>query len=551
MMDIRHIKTVCVSILVAVFFITGCGKPAKTDAKPAKTVGKESNEPAAKIDLGDTIGSLAEVFSFEPIPVEGYGLVGGLSGTGSSECPTPIREYLKQYILQQLDEGKVNVDELINSHDTAVVMVQGAMPTAVPKNQYFDVKVVALPNTQTTSLEGGWLYGTELKAVGEFGIATKALATAKGPVFIDTIDPKETNKKTGYILGGGRVLDEYEINMGLRRPDYKTASLICNKLNGRFGNGTARALSPSQIELKIPAAYKKQKQRFVSIVKAIYLVETPEATKERINTFIKKLAVSEDKYASETALEAIGNESLGKLEALLNSSQEQVRLGAARCMLNMGSDGGLNTLREMASNKDSAYRFEALDAITTSASRNDAIAISRNLLRDGDPNTRLAAYENLRKLDDIAVKQKLIARNFYLEQVTQTEYKEIFVSRSGQPRIVLFGAPIYCHDNIFIQSADGSITINAPAGQKYVSIIRKHPKRPNVMVQLKSSFELSDIIQTLCEEPLKKTKEEHRGLDVSYAEAIALLKQMCDKGAVEAEFLTGPPPKIDLIIKRK
>jgi hypothetical protein len=543
-MDIRHIKTVCaVSILFVVFFIGGCGEPAKT--------GREPNEPAPAIDLGATIGLLAEVFSFESIPVEGYGLVGGLSGTGSSECPAPVREYLKQYVLQQLGDDKVNADELISSHDTAVVVIQGTMPTAVPKNQYFDVRVVALPGTQTTSLEGGWLYGAELKAIGGFGIAMKALATAKGPVFIDTLSPDETNKKIGYILAGGRVLDEYEINLGLRRPDYKTASLICSKLNGRFGTGTARAVSPSQIELKVPAAYKKQKQRFVSIVKAIYLTETPEATRERINTFVKKLAVSEDKYASETALEAIGNESLSKLAALLNSSQEQVRLGAARCMLNLGSDGGLNTLREIASNKDSAYRVEALEAITTSASRNDAIAISRKLLRDSDFNIRLAAYENLRKLDDIAVTQKLIARNFYLEQIAQTERKGIFVSRSGQPRIVLFGAPIYCHDNIFIQSADGNITINAPAGQKYVSIIRKHPKRPNVMVQLKSSFELSDIIQTLCEEPLKKTKQEHRGLNVSYAEAITLLKQMSDKGAVEAEFWAGPLPKIDLIIKRK
>ena len=543
-MDIGRIKTVCaVGILVVVFFAGGCGKPAGT--------GKEPTKLTPEIDLGSTIGSLAEVFSFESIPVEGYGLVGGLSGTGSSECPAPVREYLKQYILQQLGDDKVNADELISSHDTAVVVVQGTMPTAVPKNQYFDVRVVALPGTQTTSLEGGWLYGAELKAIGGFGIAMKALATAKGPVFIDTLSPDETNKKIGYILAGGRVLDEYEINMGLRRPDYKTASLICSKLNGRFGTGTARAVSPSQIELKVPAAYKKQKQRFVSIVKAIYLTETPEATRERINTFVKKLAVSEDKYASETALEAIGNESLSKLAALLNSSQEQVRLGAARCMLNLGSDGGLNTLREIASNKDSAYRVEALEAITTSASRNDAIAISRNLLRDSDFNIRLAAYENLRKLDDIAVTQKLIARDFYLEQIAQTEHKGIFVSRSGQPRIVLFGAPIYCHDNIFIQSADGSITINAPAGQKYVSIIRKHPKRPNVMVQLKSSFELSDIIQTLCEEPLKKTKQEHRGLNVSYAEAITLLKQMSDKGAVEAEFWAGPLPKIDLIIKRK
>ncbi|MFA5252311.1 MAG: hypothetical protein WC454_06985, partial [Phycisphaerae bacterium] len=63
--------------------------------------------------------------------------------------------------------------------------------------------------------------------------------------------------------------------------------------------------------------------------------------------------------------------------------------------------------------------------------------------------------------------------------------------------------------------------------------------------------ELGDIIQTLCEEPLKKTKEDRRGLNVSYAEAITILKQMCDKGAVEAEFRAGPLPKIDLILKRK
>lgn len=533
-MVIRHIKITCaVGIMFIAFFTVGCNE----------SVQKDIDELETDINLGTTIGSLAEVFALRAIPVEGYGLVGGLNGTGSSECPVQIREYLKQYILQQLDEEKVNVDALISSHDTAVVLVQGVMPTVVPKNELFDVTLAALSGTQTTSLEGGWLYSTELKAAGGFGIAIKVLATAKGPVFIDTLSSKKPNKKAGYILAGGKVLGEYKMNLGLRRPDYKTASLIRNKLNERFGDGTARAVSPSQIELQTPDGYRKQKERFISIVKAIYLTETPAATRERIRTFVKELVVSKNKYLPEIALEAIGNESLGKLAALLNSSQEQVRLRAARCMLNLGSDKGLNTLREIASDKNSAYRTEALDAITTSASRNDAIAISRRLLRDSDFDIRLAAYENLRKLDDIAVIQQLIGHNFYLEQITQTAYKDIFVSRSGQPRIVLFGSPIYCRDNIFVQSADGNITINAPEGQEYASILRKHPKRSNVIIQLKSTFELSHIIRTLCEEPVKKTQQEELGLNVSYAEAIALLKQMCDKGAVDAEFHAGPLPK--------
>jgi hypothetical protein len=292
----------------------------------------------------------------------------------------------------------------------------------------------------------------------------KVLAQAEGPIYMDETDPLHGKDKTkGYVLAGGTVLDEYKVRLAIHRPDYKIASLIRNRLNGRFGNGTANAVSPSLIELTVPAKYTKQKQRFIEIIRATYLSETPQATEDRINTFVRKLAVGEDKEQSEVALEAIGNKSLGRLAALLNSSNEQVRLEAAKCMLDLGNDEGLNTLREIAMDTSSPYRINALDAITTAASRNDAAAISRGLLRDDDLDIRLAAYENLRKLDDIAITQTLIGRNFYLEQIAQTDHKAIFVSRSGQPRIALFAAPIYCRDNVFAESTDGNITINAPA----------------------------------------------------------------------------------------
>jgi len=214
-------------------------------------------------------------------------------------------------------------------------------------------------------------------------------------------------------------------------------------------------------------------------------------------------------------------------------------------MLNLGSDVGLETLKTIAMDKDSAYRIEALEAITTGARRNDAAAISRRLLRDEDFNIRLAAYEQLRKLDDIAVTRRPIARSFYLEQIAQTPYKTIFVSRSGQSRIVLFGAPILCRDNMFVQSANGEITIDSRAGQKYVTVMRKHPERPTVIGPLRSSLELGDIIQTLCEEPVRRSEKGRIGLGVSYADMIALLKQMCEKGDVEAKFEAGPLPRIE------
>jgi hypothetical protein len=506
--------------------------------------GRGVKDLAPTIDLGTTIGSLVEMSWPESIRLEGYSLVVGLRGTGSAECPPQIRAYLAQHLLTQFPGRTINIERFIGGSDTAVVLVEGIMPAVASRNEYFDVRVTALGGTQTTSLEGGFLLGTELKTVGTFGIKTKVVADARGPVFIDKISTSEMNKRIGYVLGKGKVLDEYKVTLVLGEPDFITTNNIRNRLNELFGDGTAKVVLPGRLEVKVPAKYREQKQRFISIMKATYLTQNTEITGERIKTFIRKLAALQDADASEIALEAIGNQSLGGLSVLLNVSIEQVRLRAARCMLNLGSDADLATLRQIAMDRGSAYRVEALESITTGARRNDAARISQRLLRDDDFHIRLAAYEQLRKLDDIAVTQERIAGNFYLEQIVQTPYKTIFVSRSGQPRIVLFGAPIRCSDGIFVSSADGDITIDAPVGQEYVSIIRKHPFRPGVIPQLKSTFDLDDIIRTLCEKPLKKGEQGRGGLGVTYADVIALLKRMCDKGAVKAEFWAGPLPKI-------
>jgi len=543
-MDAIGRKTVfVVGTIVAACFIVGCGQQGRA--------GRGAKELAPAVDLGATIGSLTAVLSPESILIEGCGIVAGLNGTGSAECPPQIRAYLRRYILTQLPSQKtIDVEKFINSPETAVVLVEGMLPAVASKNQYFDVRVTALQGTQTTSLDGGWLFNTELKIAGSFGISTRILADAEGPVFIDKIETSGINQRAGYVLAGGKVLDDYIVTLVLNKPDFMTTNIIRNRLNERFGGDIARAIVPGRIEVMVPAKYKEQKQRFISIVRAMYLTQGPEINEERIRTFVRRLAVADDKYESEIALEAIGNESLVKLGVLLNSSSEQVRLHAARCMLNLGSDAGLETLRQIAMDKGSAYRVEALEAITTAARRNDAAAISQKLLRDDDFQIRLAAYEQLRKLDDVAVAREFVGRSFYLERIAQTEHKTVFVSRSGQPRIVLFGSPIHCYGSIFVQSADNEITINAPSGQAYVTIIRKHPKRPSEIAKLRSSFELGDIIRTLCDEPPEEGEKRRGGLGVSYADVVILLKQMCERGAVQAQFHAGPLPKIGTIIKK-
>jgi hypothetical protein len=264
----------------------------------------------------------------------------------------------------------------------------------------------------------------------------------------------------------------------------------------------------------------------------------------------EQLAVSPQIDDYEFALETIGRQSLGTLAALLGISDEHVRLRAARCMINLGNDSGLEILRQIAMNRNSDYRIEAIEAIAKASKKEEAASVIQRLLYDNNFKIRLAAYEQLRKLNDFVVEREAVGRSFYLEQITQAEKKEIYVTRSGRPRIVLFGTPLYCDKGVFIQSKNGEITINSPQDQEYVSLIRKNPGLEGGFSQMRSSFELSDIIRTLCEEPSGEDEEIRGGLGVSYADMITILKQMCDRGAVIATFHAGPLPKNDLNIKK-
>ena len=71
-------------LLIAVFLMGGCEQPQfPTEEEPI--------DLAEEIELGTTIGDLVEIFALDAIKVEGFGIVDGLKGTGSGECPPKIR----------------------------------------------------------------------------------------------------------------------------------------------------------------------------------------------------------------------------------------------------------------------------------------------------------------------------------------------------------------------------------------------------------------------------------------------------------------------------
>lgn len=534
-MKTRKVYTILLIGLLMLGF-GGCNSQKKSKTKDIK-----DTEPT-KLDR--TIGDLAEIVAMSPIPVKGIGLVVGLSGTGSSECPAAMRDYLRKYIATQVGRKNVlNPDIMINSIDTAVVLVEGLIPPAASKYQSFDISVKAMPGTQTTSLAGGRLYTTDLKLIARIEEAiesSRTLAYAAGPVFVDALAGSKSTPTSGLVLGGGKVIDDYQITLALFKPDFKAAAYIRNRINQRFGRDVANAVSENIINVSVPQYYRDKKARFVMLVKSLYIASAASNEEARINELVEELKTSSDKTKYQIAIEAIGKPAADKLAPLLDSKDNQTQFVAAATLLATGDDRGLKILRTFAQDSASPLRIQSIITVGEFASRNDITALMSRLVSNDNFDVRYTAYSYLQKLNDASIIRTVVSDDFFIDRVITSGPKTIYVSRQQQSGIVIFGAPIDCDKGIYVESEDGHIIINSQPTDERLSVLRKHPLTGGLMGPLKCSTRISDIVKLLGDPPSPKDDKTRPGLGVPYSEIIVMLKNMVDKGAVDATFVAGP-----------
>jgi len=538
-MDFNIFKKLSYLLIPALFLLalTGCQKPVDRN-------NLDIEKPEV---INGTIGSLAKIWPSGIPEVRGFGIVAGLNGTGSSECNPELRKKLVSQIKVELQEvGGINPNVCINSHNTAVVEVRGIIPTIASKGDVFDLRVAPLASTQTSSLKGGRLFPTKLvrhEQVLDFSQYLTPVAIAEGPIFINKLADRNPNSAEDYIISGGRAIEGIRATMLLNRPNFYTASVIRNLINEKFGPNTADAKSKGEIHLNIPLKYRHEKRKFLTMVNLLYIGSDPILQQKRVDSLVKDLAENKDKLTPETALEVTGNSIISKIAPLLTHPDEAVRFHTARCMLNIGDDRALKTLRAIIEDKNSPYRIEAIKAVGRGAMKNDATAILSRVINSKNIEISMAVYEEMRKLGDFSVNRQIVAGDFFLDTVMYRGENRIYVSRKGTPKIVIFGEQLECAKNLFVQSSDKDITINARRGDKFVSIWRKNPKKRGVVGPLKSTFSVKGIIRTLGELSTVSAKERKRpGLAIPYYQICAILEKMCNSGAIDAKFVAGDLP---------
>ena len=234
--------------------------------------GAVSSEPAGEAVRIKDLGRLG---GWRENAIVGYGLVTGLAGTGDS----PRNQATRQSIANLLQNFDLKLGaEQVNSRNVAAVMVTASLPAFARRGEALDITVTSMGDAR--SLLGGALLLTPLK-----GPDGRVYALAQGSVSVGGYRydmngnvVQKNHPTVGTVPSGATVEvpvaaevvgDNRELVFVLSRPDYTTASRVASAINRVLGEGTARARTAADIEIRPNARQLEDLVAFVTAVENV------------------------------------------------------------------------------------------------------------------------------------------------------------------------------------------------------------------------------------------------------------------------------------------
>lgn len=550
--------------------------------------------------LRGTIGAEATVLGAEPVLVSGLGFVVGLNGTGGQALPDRIaatmeREMGLQGIGKAGDFQGTAIEgltprQLLRHPDTAVVLVQAAIPPGAPEGATFDVYVRAL---NASSIEGGTLWSTDLRlgAASVFGaVQAQQLGMARGAIFINPFaEPGKRGASVtptlGRVLEGGLVTSPLELALVLDNPSFSRARSIVEAIKNRFPEGpgdsgpAARGISGGDAEtgaggriaMRVPARYRERAADFLNIVRAMQIDQQfPEEYARRYAEGLKnEPALAEPLSYS---LEAIGPKAVPFLRDLYTYGERVPRVAALRAGARLGDTQAAGHLVEIAREGATVDRVEAIRLLGDLDAGPTVDVALREFLSTEDLLVRVAAYEALAQRAERAQLARLIASansrvqnpaervsfaqlellsqaslsggiqgvrrslapgKFVLDQVPGGS-PLIYITQQGRPRIVLFGDPLIVRP-LLVSAWSDRLLLTADGPQDPLRVYYRDDRSGQV-TQTTASPVLASFVAFAAD--TTTPEDPTPGLGLSYSETVSALYALYQAGGTTASFAT-------------
>ncbi|MDX2132762.1 MAG: flagellar basal body P-ring protein FlgI [Planctomycetota bacterium] len=590
---VRALAYAAVGVVVAIAAgLSGCA-PKTPKAIPTQEAITRDVHPL----LRGTIGAEGQLRGVQPVLVSGFGLVVGLDGTGGDILPESVASTMQRQMslmgVGGVDafrgtalEGKTPA-EVLRNPNTAVVIVQAAIPPGSPANSSFDVVVRAM---NATSLEGGTLWTTELR-LGDpavFGaVQARPIATARGPIFINPFAEDRPSgadgvtRTAGRVLGGGSVTQPFSVELVLDSNSHARARAIVSAINSRFPKGpgdpgdTARGRAVSDaggsVALRIPRRYRLEPGEFLELVMHLPIDGSfPEEQARRLVQGVQ----AEPALAEEVSwcLEAIGSRGLPFVRQLYEHPDLAPRMAGLRAGARLNDSLASEPLRDIARTGTGRVRTRAIELLGELDGGPRVDMALRDLLSEPALEVRVAAYEALverasreqtarlaallesnpdaprispTRLEVLGrarwarrnvqgIRREIVGESFILDIVPFGE-PLVYVTQVGFPRIVVFGEDRAILRPSLVSASDDRLLITAEPGATSVRV--RYVGSDGVSVRTgETPADIVSLVQFLATSP--RDLSGTPGLGMTYSDVVGALAAMSAKGGVRAAFAT-------------
>ena len=498
-----------------------------------------------------TVASECVVSGLNPVVVRGYGLVVGLKGTGGRLIPAEVRATMIQELARRgignpaVSPEGWTPESLLDSPDTAVVVVEGVIPPGATKDTKFDLRVSALPGTDVTSLEGGRLYTTELRP-GPLLVGSRQaqiIADGKGNLFINPfVEPGATrrdavNRLVGRILDGGSVKKDMPLKLKLATSSHTRSRTIQSAINSTFPRepkqkqDTARGENADSIELTVPPSYHGRTEEFIQMAVHVPL----ETTAAEATAVAVRRALVANPGTAQTAMwrfRSLGKRALPVIQDLYEYAEENPRMAALEAGAALDDPLVVQPLLAMAKAGAIENRTKAIGLLAPMGFNPDIDMGLRPLLDDADVDVRLATYEALLKRRDPTLVQMDIDEKFDVILVPSNQAL-VYVTQSGRPTIAVFGDQLAVSRPLTMSAWSNRLMLMANSGDEQLQVFYRPDTEGRPEVQLVDP-RLSEFIPFLGH---KTTVEKpYPGLGLSYGETIGAVHQLWRQSYIAADF---------------
>jgi flagellar basal body P-ring protein FlgI len=539
----------------------GCPKPQVKKGLQVRYPDRGQKQGVPDVFKGSVL-ELADLEGTEPLAVSGWGLVVNLRGTGDSTASTAVREYMINEMVRHgfgttFVPGYKNMrpEEMLRQSSVAIVRVDGLIPPGARVGQTSDALVSVVEGNNTSSLAHGTLYQTDLRidgadAMKPTGKVTTYARVGQGQIFVNPVyavkgtdagqsSDARASLRYGVVLDATRSMLDRALILRVRRPQYSMSRAIETAVNTRFQNEdmrTARAQDEAIIELLVPKSFNGDWEHFAGVVTHLFLNNSSAfvVTKARQ---LAEAAVKPDAPLMDIsyAWEALGPGALEYVQPLMTNPSPAVAYAAARAAAFLGDVSAQQALVEIARQAGNPFQINAVQALGALPDSPAVSSLLRQLLDTDQTLVRIEAYKVLARHKSPLLFSKVIGEKFVLDFVPCDGPPLVYASRSGIPRIAIFGTRARVPLPLTFTTMDRRLSLSSNAGHSDIlTLFYRSDTAPPV--QQLSRPDLGEIVARLGGEGAPGEKR----FDFSYGDIVGILQGLSSADKIVSSYQQRP-----------